>query len=126
MEMDFERVITFINELYGSYFKLKEIHWNTYSKSLHLLIDDINDDLLEYVDDITENIMGLNDSRFGYGIINPNIPNTTDPKEILKVLAAKAEYLKSGMTAGRYAGIVNILDDFAQTMNRYVYLSSDR
>ena len=116
MEMDFERVITFVNELYGSYFKLKEIHWNTYSKSLHLLIDEINDDLLEYVDDITENIMGLNDSRFGYGIINPNIPNTT----------AKAEYLKSGMTAGRYSGIVNILDDFAQTMNRYIYLSSDR
>lgn len=89
MEMDFERVITFVNELYGSYFKLKEIHWNTYSKSLHLLIDEINEDLLEYVDDITENIMGLNDSRVGYNIINPNIPNTTDPKEILKVLAAK-------------------------------------
>ena len=90
------------------------------------LIDEINEDLLEYVDDITENIMGINDSHVGYNIINPNIPNTTDPKKILKVLAAKAEYLKSGMTAGRYAGIVNILDDFAQTMNRYIYLSSDR
>lgn len=56
---DFDRVITFVNELYGSYLKLKEIHWNTYSKSLHLLIDEINDDLLEYIDDITENILGI-------------------------------------------------------------------
>lgn len=124
--VDFERVLTFVNELYGSYLKLKEIHWNTYSKSIHLLIDEINDDILDYIDDITENIMGLEDTRFGYNVIDPNIPNTADHKAILKVLSAKAENLKSWMTAGRYAGIVNILDDFAQTMNRYIYLSDDR
>lgn len=124
--MDFERVLTFVNELYGSYLKNKEIHWNTYSKSLHLLLDEINEDLLEYIDDITENIMGLEDSRFGYGVLNPVIPNTTDHKAILKVLCAKADNLKSWMSSGRYAGIVNILDDFSQTMNRYIYLSDDR
>lgn len=124
--MDFNRVITFVNELYGSYLKLKEIHWNTYSKSLHLLIDEINDDLLEVIDDITENIMGIEDDRFSYNILNPNIPQTTDTKAILKVLAAKAEQLNSFMSAGRYAGIANILDDFAQTLNRYIYLSDDR
>lgn len=124
--MDFNRVITFVNELYGSYLKLKEIHWNTYSKSLHLLIDEINDDLLEVIDDITENIMGIEDDRFGYNILNPNIPQTTDTKAILKVLAAKAEQLNSFMSGGKYSGIANILDDFAQTLNRYIYLSDDR
>lgn len=123
---DFERVITFINELYGSYLKIKEIHWNTYSKSLHLLLDEINEDLLEYIDDISENIMGLEDARFGYGVLDPNIPNTTDPKSILKVLSAKSSQLRYELSSSRYAGLTNILDDFAQTMNRYLYLSDDR
>lgn len=123
---DFDRVITFVNELYGSYLKLKEIHWNTYSKSLHLLIDEINDDLLEYIDDITENILGINDNRPGYGILHPNIPNSSDTKAILQVLANKNEYLKSYLVAGRYAGLVNVLDDLAQTLNKYIYLSDDR
>ena len=39
--------------------------------------------------------MGIADDRFGYDILNPNIPQTTDHKAIIKVLAAKAEVLKS-------------------------------
>ena len=126
MERDFNKVITYINELYGSYLKFKEIHWNTYSKSLHLLLDEINDDILEVIDDLSDNIMGIHDSRFGYNILIPSIPNTTDPKELLQVLSAKATYLKSSMDSGIYAGLHNILDDFAEKLNRYIYLILDR
>lgn len=117
------KVIVFINELYGSYLKIQEIHWNTYHNGVHKVQDEIKDLLMEYSDKLAEVAMGI-DVRPGFDVLHPIIPNTTDSEEICKVLKKKAYRLKESLIGPEYSGLVNVLDDFATDMDKTAYLTT--
>lgn len=117
------KVISFVNELHGSYLKIQEIHWNTYKKGLHTTEDDIKEGLLDYIDKLVEVAMGL-DRRPGFDVLHPIIPQSTNSEEICSVLVRKAERFKSMLEGPGYSGLVNVLDDFCTDFSQFTYLST--
>ena len=117
------KVISFVNELYGSYMKIQEIHWNTYKKGVHTTQDEIKDALIDYADKLGEVTIGI-DSRPGFDVLHPIIPMSTSSEEICTVLTRKAERLKESSIGPGYSGLVNVLDDFCADFNKYTYLST--
>ena len=118
-------VVHFLNELMGSYLKVREIHWNTYGGTEHTVADDTMDEIIEYVDQIAESAIGVDD-RPGFDIFNVIIPNSTDLTEIIQVLLNKAERLKNMLTMPIYNGVVNALDDFTTDFSKLKYRSTLR
>lgn len=123
--IELQRVISFVNELYGSYFTIREIHWNTYKMATHKLCDDVSEYLIDTTDSIMEAIMGSVEERPGFGILNPNIPKTEDLKMLLKVLKNKATLLKTWISGDQFISVNNLLDDFIQKIADYIYLSDN-
>lgn len=118
------KTLDFCNELFGSYFRIREIHWNTHKMAKHKLCDDVMDSIIEYVDKLSEGMIGL-EQRPGFDILKPVIPTSVDLTEILKVLRNKAQYLEQSLSSNSdYVGMVNILDDLITDLNEYVYLST--
>lgn len=120
---DMLRIVNYINELFGSYCKLREIHWNTHNKASHDLSDNLMSHFMYTIDRVFEAIMGI-EERPGYGIIYPKIPNSSDIKEILKAIIARTTTLEGQLCSPIYSGVCNVLADFKEHLNKSIYLSS--
>lgn len=120
------QILMFINCVYGSYFKVKEIHFNTKNQAAHSLSDEVSGTLIEFADRLFENFMGVYE-RCGFNILEPHIPDTEDLKKILIVLRSKMNKLTSAITEdSELQGLVNVLNDYQETFNKYIYLSDNR
>ena len=119
---DLEKMLQFINMLWGSVIKVKEIHFNTHDNSTHKLCDEIQETLLDYIDEFGEVIQGFAGQRFGYGIMKPIIPESADLEEILRVLAAKSLQLEAYYSEPIYSGITSITNDFRRDVHKFNYL----
>lgn len=116
-------ILQFLSALEGYHQRLKEIHWSTTNKSEHLLTDEIDGDVLEFEDRLAEVCMGCLNTRFGIGDLKtlmPSAKNTTDL--ITELFSDVNDFKKKIGEESKYAGIQNILDDMAETINKWNYL----
>ena len=118
-----EVILNFLSALEGYHQRLKEIHFSTLNKSEHLLADDMDGDVLEYQDRIAEASMGCLNTRFGIGDLKTLVPFVLNMADLVKELLGDIESLIAKLSdSKKYNGIINILDDFTESVNKWNYL----
>ena len=123
MHMNREFMLTVISKLEGYGTRLEELHWSASSHGLHVITDDFRDELSDFEDKLAENYMAL-DELIKPGEVKPVLPESESFKKLLEdirgvLVSIKREIDSDGMM---YSGLCNIVDDFFETVNKYVYL----
>jgi hypothetical protein len=121
----FRGTIDFINFVWNTYFKVREIHWNERNRATHKLADDVMSSLIDYQDFIMECNMGMF-GRPGYNIFNIINIEVNDLKELLTALRTKTLEFKSSIPGTIYSGLTKILDDLVADINKWIYLSENK
>ena len=120
--MDKEKLIEIINKLEGHKTRLKELHWSAPSHSIHVITDEFSDELSKFEDDLTENAIALLDFVYP-GDLNPVLPEEKDFEKQLEAIRGILSLIKSECEDKFWSGIINLVDDFWTTVNRYIYLA---
>jgi len=117
-----EKLIEVINKLEGHKTRLKELHWSSPSHSFHIIIDEFSDSIAEFEDNLVENSIALLDFVYP-GELNPVLPDEKDFETQLEAIRGILSYLKTECDDKFWSGVINLVDDFWTTVNRYVYLA---
>ena len=118
-------ILDFLCAIEGYHSLLKTLHWSTKNHSEHILTDEIDSSLLEYEDKLAENAMGRLNTRFGVGDLKTLLPQAKTLDGALKELESDINEVKSKLDDDKkYAGIINILDDFCEDINKWNYLKT--
>ena len=120
-----KNIMSYINFVWSTYFKLREIHWNERNQATHKLADEVMGYLIDYQDFIMECNMGMF-GRPGYDIFSINNINSNDLKELLTSLRTKTLEVKSSIPGIIYSGLTKILDDLVADINKWIYLSENK
>lgn len=125
MAISKEKSAEFLSVLEGYHQQLKMLHWSTTNHSKHVLTDEIDGCVLGFEDRIAENIMGLTGERFGDGDLKALMPNSKELKEILNEMEGDIDNFidEIGDEKGTN-GVVNILDEFVECINKWKYLET--
>lgn len=121
-----KNIINFICSLHGYLIRIKEIHWNTENNSVHLLCDEISDDLSDCEDRFTECAMGMCGEHFKIGDLKPMLPHSTSLIPMLKELESEILEMEESLTNKKDAGLINILDEMIEKCNKYKYRASQK
>lgn len=112
------------NKLHGFHTRLKELHYSAPSISLHKLIDEFDGELCSFDDALMENSQAL----WGFiepGDLNPELPEAMDFGTVLEDLRGLLVSIKrESSDSMMWTGIINIVDGFFSTINKYVYLNN--
>lgn len=117
-----EFILDLENKFHGIHTRLKELHYSADSISIHKLIDEFDDEFCSFDDSIMENAQAL----WGFiepGDLNPELPEALEFENLLEdlrgiLISIKREAKDSLM----WTGITNRVDDFFETVNKYIYL----
>lgn len=124
MALTKEKAIDFLSALEGYHQQLKLIHWSTDNHSKHLLTDEIDGDVLECEDCVAENVMGILGENISEGL-KALIPNNKELKGLLGELEDDVISFKEDFEDDKKcAGLVNILDDCLQNINKWKFLET--
>lgn len=121
-----KNIINFICSLHGYLIRIKEIHWNTENNSVHLLCDEISDDLSDCEDRFAECAMGMSGEHFKIGDLKPMLPHSTSLIPMLKELETEILEMEESLTNKKDAGLINILDEMIENCNKYKYRASQK
>ena len=117
------KTIEYLSSLEGNHQILKELHWSATHHALHVLTDEIDEEVLKVEDEIAECVMGLLDTRFGIGDLKTMLPEAKTLDGILKEMRKDLTEFKTAVGDNvEVAGLQNILDDFMQNINKWNYL----
>jgi len=117
-----EKLVEVLNRIEGYKTRLKELHWSSPSHSFHIIIDEYSGEIAEFEDALAENSIALLDFVYP-GDLNPVLPSDDDFESLLCSVRATLSGLKEDCEDMCWSGIVNLIDDFWTTTNRYVYLA---
>lgn len=113
----------FLSMLEGYIQRGRELHWAAATNSEHVLIDNINQQVLSYEDKVAETVMGCLDTRFGVGDLKTLLPNATSLADMLKEMKEDVLSFKEKVgDVSEHNGIQNVLDDFMTDINTWNYL----
>lgn len=119
-----EFLLNLENKLQGCGTRLKELHWDASSLSMHKLVDEFTAEFREFEDNLMENAQAL----FGFieiGSLNPVLPEAKTFLELLEdVRGMLVNIKKEAKDSLMWSGIINIVDDFFTTTNKYIYLTN--
>ena len=121
-----KNILNFICSLHGYLIRINEIHWNTENNSVHLLCDEISDDLSDCEDRFTECAMGMSSEHFKIGDLKPMLPHSTSLIPMLKELESEILEMEDSLTNKKDAGLINILDEMIEKCNKYKYRASQK
>ena len=117
------KTIEMLNYLNGYHILLKELHWSATHHALHILTDEIDEEVLKAEDEISECVMGILDTRFGIGDLKTMLPSAKTLDALLKEMKTDLIEFKNFVgDDAEYAGLQNILDDYMQNINKWNYL----
>lgn len=119
MKNDF--IMSLENRLHGYHTRLKELHFSAPNMSTHKLIDEFDEDLLEFDDEVMEDAQAIF-GRIKVGMIQPVLPKATNFKDLLIEIRADLVKAKDVLSEKMYTGIINVVDDFFHTVNKNIYL----
>ena len=122
--MDNKFILNLENKIHGVHTRLKELHFSAPCISLHKLIDDFDKEFLEFDDAVMENAQAL----WGFikvGDIKPVLPESTEFLELLGEIKGMLVSIKREASDNEilWSGILNRVDDFMETVNKYIYLT---
>lgn len=118
--------IDFICNLHGYLIRVKEIHWNTSNDAEHRLCDSIESDIHSCEDRYAEVAMGEDGEHFKIGDLKPMLPNAHQLIPMLKELEGEAREMKKKLSEDKDAGLINILDDLIECVNKYKYRATQK
>lgn len=121
--MENKFILDLENRFHGIHTRLKELHFSAPSMSTHKLIDDFDEEFLEFDDAFMENAQAL----WGLikpGDLNPILPEAMTFQELLTEIKGLLVKIKREASDNEifWSGILNIVDDFMETVNKYIYL----
>lgn len=117
-----EKLVDVLNKLEGHKTRLKELHWSSPSRSFHVIIDEFSSEIAEFEDALAENSIALLDFVFP-GDLNPVLPQEKDFESELEAIRAILSGIKADCNENYWSGVVNLVDDFWTTVNKYIYLA---
>lgn len=117
-----EELVDVLNKLEGHKTRLKELHWSSPSRSFHVIIDEFSSEIAEFEDALAENSIALLDFVFP-GDLNPVLPQEKDFESELEAIRAILSGIKADCSETYWSGVVNLVDDFWTTVNKYIYLA---
>lgn len=117
-------ILNLENKFHGIHTRLKELHFSAPTLSLHKLIDDFDSEFQEFDDAVMENSQAL----WGFiqpGDLNPVLPESMEFLEILSEIKGLLVMIKKESKDNEmlWAGIINRVDDFIESVNKYIYLT---
>ena len=116
-----EYLLSIENRLHGYHTRLKELHYSAPSYSIHKIIDEFDEDLLEFDDTIMEDAQSI----FGNiqpGMIQPILPEEMEIEALLRGIRGMLAEMKDNLQEKLYTGIINTVEDFWATINKTIYL----
>lgn len=120
-----EKTIELLSSIEGYHQCLKELHWSATHHSLHVLTDDMDEEVLEVEDAIAECVMGMLDIKFGIGDLKTLLPEAKTLDALLKEMRKDLVAYKEAVgDSAEVAGLHNILDDYMQNINKWNYLKT--
>lgn len=108
-------------KLHGYHTRLKELHFSAPTYSLHKIIDDFDEELLKFDDEIMEDAQVLFET-IQPGEIKPVLPEETEIEALLQAIRGTLADMKTKLKGNLYTGILNVVDDFWHTVNKTIYL----
>lgn len=118
--------VDFICSLHGYLIRVKELHWNTDSNSEHLLCDEVENCISDCEDRFTECAMGMEGVHFRIGDLKPMLPHATSLIPMLKELEKEVIALEDKLTSKKDVGLVNILDELVENINKFKYRATQK
>lgn len=120
--MDDKFLLSMIGKLEGYKTRLKELHWSSPSHSIHVIIDDFSSELAEFEDALAENSMALLDFIYP-GELTPELPKEKEFGEVLESIRGFLGTIKKVCGDDMmWSGVINLVDDFWTTTNKFIYL----
>lgn len=120
-----DKTIQFLSTLDGDHETLKGLHWSATHHALHVLTDEIDEEILKVQDEIAECVMGMLDTKFGVGDLKALLPEAKTIDGLLKEMKKDLiEYKESVGDKPEVAGLNNILDEYMQNINKWNYLKT--
>ena len=108
-------------KFHGYHTRLKELHFSAPTYSLHKIIDDFDEELLKFDDEIMEDAQVLFET-IQPGEIKPVLPEETEIEALLQAIRGTLADMKTKLKGNLYTGILNVVDDFWHTVNKTIYL----
>ena len=114
-------LVTLENKIHGYHTRLKELHCSAPSYSIHKIIDEFDESLLDFDDNIMEDAQSIF-NVIEPGELNPILPKSMEIEDLLGEIRAELADMKEKLTEKMYTGIINEVDDFWHTVNQTIYL----
>ena len=123
--MENKFILDLENKFHGIHTRLKELHFSAKSMSIHKLVDEFDEEFLEFDDSVMENAQAL----WGIikpGTLNPILPEAMTFSELLTEIKGILVMIKREAADNEifWSGIINRVDDFMETVNKYIYLNN--
>lgn len=117
-----ECVLNYIQFLEGSMIRVREIHWETESDSIHNVANNLLYELSYIEDSVAEQLMGLCGFRIHVGEILPVMPESTSMESLLKEIKTQTlSVLLSVEDDENFIGVVYELEKFSKTLDQTSY-----
>lgn len=115
-------VIELENKLHGYHTRLKELHFNAPSISLHKIIDEFDSDLQEFDDNIMEDAQSI----FGFiepGELSPILPEAIEIEALLvEIKTTLIEFYQDFGDAVMWIGVKSEFENFIHGLCKTIYL----
>ena len=119
--MNNEFVLETANRLEGFQTRIKELHFSSFSMSLHNLVDDFGKAIKEFEDAYLE----LCQVTWGFikpGELNPILPDALEFEELLTEVRGMLVKIKKKFESDMLnSGLINRVDDFFEQVNIFIY-----
>lgn len=119
-------IIDLINIIEACTRSLKGIHWNAETMAVHNLSDEVIEYLIEVEDTLAETMMGAESTRImssDLTAVNINVENLEQALEYVMVGVDDAYDAISAIQGNRYNGLMSVLDDISQNIDKFRYLA---
>jgi hypothetical protein len=114
-------ILSLEGKLHGYHTRLKELHYSAPSYDLHKIIDEFDEALLEFDDEIMEDAQSI----YGFievGEIQPSLPSETEIEDLLQAIRGTLADTKEKLKGKLHTGIHSEIDSFWHTINQTIYL----
>ena len=119
--------VDMFNTLYSAYLAGKKIHFTTTSQAEHLRTDNAVGEILDYADRIMENCMGLFGRITMDQLKYEDFGTFTNDKAYYQAIRQKLQAFRKTIESNtNMNGVINIVDEFAQDLNKWIYLSDNK